>query len=203
MKIIKLFTWTVVLIFITANAYSQSKFGLRQGAAVTTFSEKGDLLDNDHITGSYAASLFCDLSLSKSFVLQPEINYLRKGRNNETFELNTTIPTDYMVNYLQVPVLLQFRDARSMEKSGSYFFVNAGPYAAFALNNKTRTDNGLPISDANDTDWGATFGVGYQTPIFKQNIRFDLRYDMGLSQISNQPSDYRSKALSLTIGIVL
>ena len=56
---------------------------------------------------------------------------------------------------------------------------------------------------AKKTDWGATVGIGFQTPICNQQIRFDLRYDIGMSEIGNQPSDYRTKALSLTVGIQL
>lgn len=203
MKTIYLFLLTFVLILSSTVSYAQNQFGIRQGAAVTTFSEKGDLLDNDHVTWSYTAGASYDLALSKSLAIQPEINYIRKGRSNETFELNTNNPTDYMVHYLQVPVLFQFRDAKMLEKSGSTFYINAGPYAAFALSDQVRQSNTVQTSASTKTDWGATFGVGYQTPICKQDIRFDLRYDMGLSSIANQPSDYRSKALSLTVGIVL
>lgn len=61
----------------------------------------------------------------------------------------------------------------------------------------------VPVDDSKNTDWGAVFGIGVQTPIRGKEVRFDLRYDMGLSEIANQPTDYRTKALSLTVGIIL
>jgi hypothetical protein len=190
-----------VLVLLTTTLNAQNQFGMRMGSAVTTFADKGDLLDNTHVTWSYTAGAFYDVSLSKSFSIQPEINYVRKGRNDETSELNATIPTDYMLHYLQVPVLFQYRDANSQAKSGSFFYINAGPYAAIALGDQMRPSNSVQTSESSKTDWGATFGVGYQTPICKKDIRFDLRYDMGLSSVANQPDDFHSKALSLTVGI--
>jgi len=192
-----------VLISLTTGLYAQNQFGLRQGAAVTTLSMKGDLLDNSNVTFSYVASAFYDLQLNKSFAIQPEINYIRKGRYNETSQLNISNPTDFLLHYVQVPVLLQFRDAKTMEQSGSCFYINAGPYAAFVAGNQTRPSNSALVQESSKADWGATFGIGYQTPIFKKDIRFDLRYDMGLSSIANQPDDYHTKALSFTLGIAL
>jgi hypothetical protein len=198
----------LALMLISTSAFAQINFGLRNGIAATTFSDKGDLYNDNNVTFSYTAGAFATIPVYKSFAIQPELNYVRKGRSNETTELNTTVETDFMLHYLQVPVLLQYRNDQMLNKSGSVFYINAGPYAAFVLNTQTRVsgDNEgtpVPVSDSKNTDWGTTFGIGFQTPIFKKDICFDLRYDMGLSEIEQQPADYRTKALSLTIGIVL
>jgi hypothetical protein len=37
--------------------------------------------------------------------------------------------------------------------------------------------------------------------VWQQDLRFNLRYNMGLSEIAGQPADYRTKALALTVGI--
>ncbi len=193
----------LALVLISTTTYAQTNFGLRTGVAVTTFANKGDLTDNSNVTVSCIAGGFLDIPISKSLFIQPEINYLRKGRSNETAELNTTVKTDYMVHYLQVPVLLQYRDVNLLKNSGSSFYVNAGPYAAFGLNSQTRPSNSLLATDSSKADWGATVGIGFQTPMCSKNVRFDLRYDIGMSEIANQPVDYRTKGLSLTVGIAL
>ncbi len=108
-----------------------------------------------------------------------------------------------MVHYLEVPVLLQFRDNEMKDDHGYILYVNAGPYIAFALDDQSKP-NLLNIPAANKkNDWGATIGVGMQTPICGKDIRFDLRYDLGLAEIANQPTDYRTKALNFTVGISL
>jgi hypothetical protein len=195
------------LMLLTTSTFAQTSFGFRTGVAATTLSAKGDLFNDNNITVSYTAGVFSTISLNKSLAIQPELNYVRKGRSNETTQLNTTTETDFLIDYLQVPVLFQYRNDQMLNKSGSVFYINAGPYAGFVLSTKTKTsgnsEGSIPpaTTDEKNTDWGATMGIGFQTPIFKQNIRFDLRYDMGLSEIAQQPTDYRTKALSLTVGI--
>jgi hypothetical protein len=198
-----------ILMLVPLSTYAQTGFGFRNGIAATTLSAKGDLYNDNNVTFSYTAGLFSTISINKFLAIQPEVNYVRKGRSNETSELNTTTKTDFLLDYLQVPVLIQYRNDQMLNKSGSVFYINAGPYAAFVLNTKTRVSDvgessaDLTLDDSKNTDWGATMGIGFQTPVFKQKICFDLRYDMGLSEIANQPTDYRTKALSLTIGIQL
>ncbi len=197
----------LAIMLISTSAFAQINFGLRNGIAATTFADKGNLANNNSVTFSYTAGAFASIPVIKSFEIRPELNYVRKGRSNETSELNTSVETDFMLHYLQVPVLFQYRDAQMLNKSGSVFYFNAGPYAAFPLNTQTRvSDNNegtlVPVGDSKNSDWGATMGIGFQTPIFKKDICFDLRYDMGLSEIEQQPTDYRTKSLSLTVGIV-
>ena len=199
----------LALTLISTATFAQINIGLRHGIAATTFSDKGNLYQDNKVTLSYTAGAFFTVPVTKSLAIQPEINYVRKGRSNETTELNTPIETDFMLHYLQVPVLLQYRNDQLLNKSGSVFYINGGPYAAFALTTQTRVSKSneggilVPVENSNKTDWGATLGIGFQTPIRGKDVRFDLRYDMGLSEIELQPTEYRSKALSLTIGILL
>ena len=197
-------TLTVLIILLASTAtFAQVTFGLRAGAAVTTFANRGDLTDNINVTVSPLAGAFLDLPLSKSFFIQPEVHYLRKGRSEETTEISAAAKADFMIHYLQVPVLLQYRDDHLVDNHKYVFYISAGPYAGFALGSQMNPDNNIHLTDNNKTDFGASFGVGFQKPFFSKNIRFDLRYDMGVAEIANQPSDYRTKALSLTVGIVL
>ena len=194
---------------VSVATFSQTTFGLRQGAAITTLSAKGDLYNDNNVSYSYNAGIFATIPVNSFLSIQPEVNYVRKGRCNETTELNTTTETDFLLHYMQVPVLLQYRNNQLFNKSASVFFINAGPYAGFVLNTQTRVSESseggmlVPVDDSKNTDWGAVFGIGVQTPIRGKEVRFDLRYDMGLSEIANQPTDYRTKALSLTVGIIL
>lgn len=203
MKTINYFLGTMLLVLITNATFAQINYGLRNGVAATTFSLKGNLPDNNNVTFSYTAGAFVDLPLTKALFIQPEINYVRKGRNLETTQLNSSIETDYTIHYLQIPFLLQYRDDEMQNRHGYIFYVNAGPYAAFALNDQTKPELAGMYAESLKNDWGATLGIGVQTPIVGKDIRFDLRYDMGLSKIANQPEDYRTKALSLTVGISL
>jgi hypothetical protein len=207
MKTEKSIMLALALTLISTSTFAQINFGLRSGIAATTLSDKGNLYQDNKVTFSYTGGVFATIPVVKSFAIQPELNYVRKGRSNETSELNTTVETDFMLHYLEVPVLFQYRNDQMLNKSGSVFYINAGPYAAFPLNTQTRTANdnenstAVSVADSKNTDWGATMGIGFLTPVFRKNICFDLRYDMGLSEIEQQPTEYRTKALSLTVGI--
>jgi len=207
MKTKSILLFVAISLLAPAALFAQTAFGLRTGVAATTLSAKGDLYNDNNVTFSFTAGAFSTIQLNKSLAVQPELNYVRKGRSNETTELNTTTETDFLLDYLQIPVLFQYRNDQLLNKSGSVFYIHAGPYAGFVLNTKTRaSDNDentpeIETDDSKNTDWGATMGIGFQTPIFKQDICFDLRYDMGLSEIAQQPTDYRTKALSLSVGI--
>lgn len=196
-----------VLMLISSATFAQVNFGLRSGIAASTFSDKGNLYNDHEVTYSYTGGVFVNVPVIKSFAVQPELNYVRKGRSNETTELNTATKTDFMIHYLEVPILFQYRNDQMLNKSGSEFYINAGPYAAFALNTQTRTSGNnegslVAVNDSKNNDWGVTFGVGFQTPIFKKDICFDLRYDMGVTEIELQPAEYRTKCLNLTVGMV-
>ena len=209
MKTQKSMIFAVALLLISTATFAQINIGVHHGFAGTTFSNKGDIYDNAHMTWSYTAGAFITIPVIKSFAVQPEINYVRKGRSNETTELNSLMETDFMIQYLQVPVLLQYRNDEILKQSGSVFYIHAGPYAALALNPQTRESNSsdgglmMTVEESDNNDWGATLGIGFQTYIRQKEVLFDLRYDMGLSEIEAQPDDYRTKALSLTIGILL
>ncbi len=203
MKTIYSFFGALLLVFISTATFAQINYGFRTGVAATTFALSGDLPDNNNVTFSYTAGAFLGLPVSKSFFIQPEINYLRKGRSSETGQLNTSIETDYTIHYLQVPVLFQYRDNEMQNDHGYIFYINAGPYVAFPLVDHTKPLMANNTTEKMKNDWGTAIGIGIQTPVLGKNIRFDLRYDMGLSEIANQPENYRTKALSLTIGIML
>lgn len=203
MKTINYSLYVLLFVLISTASYAQINFGVRNGVAATTFAPKGNLPDNNNVTFAYTAGAFLDLPVSKSLFVQPEINYVRKGRSMETTELNTSIETDYTIHYLQIPVLLQYRDDEMQNKHGYIFYFNAGPFAALALEDQTNPVLAVKPAESRKADWGATLGIGIQTPICGKDIRFDLRYDMGLSEIASQPDDYRTKALSLTVGIAL
>lgn len=209
MKAKNSFMLASVLLLVSSVSFAQVSMGLRQGIAATTFSDLGDLYDNSNIICSYTAGAFFTIPLMNSLSVQPEVNYIRKGRSNETTELDASFGTDFMLHYLQVPVLFQYQNIEILNNPESVLFINAGPYTAFALNPQTRethrdeSDYVVNVKESNNNDWGAIFGVGLQTPIRGKDVRFDLRYDMGLSEIEAQPADFRTKSLSLTIGLLL
>jgi hypothetical protein len=202
------------LIIITAllasnvpfKAGAQFAIGTRHGIAISTLSKPGDLCDNDNLTASYTGGLFVNIPMVKQLSLQPEINYIRKGRCDENNPGNN-VGTTCNYNYLQIPVLARYTRGLGNSSKSSLFF-NAGPYSSLLLKTDNHLANGdeVPASqvkeDKKTPDFGLVMGGGVIFPVKKVKIQFDLRYDLGLTKLDNQPSDYRTKSLSIAAGIL-
>jgi hypothetical protein len=208
MKTSKMITLVLVLSSLIPNiANAQVSFGTRHGLAVSTISKTGDIYDNADLSASYTGGLFVSIPLYSNLAIQPEINYIRKGRCNEK-ELNgTNLETCCKYDYLQLPVLARYSASLSPGSKTNLFF-NAGPYAALMLKSENRLINGdelpsgLGVKDAKTPDFGLILGGGVEFPVRSFKVQFDLRYDMGLNKIDGQPDDFRTKSMSLGAGLI-
>ncbi len=190
------------------NVSAQVEWGIRDGVAASTFSGKGNLADNSHVIVSNLVGTFLTIPVRQGLAVQPEFNYLKKGRSNEESIPGTSGKTSFIQNYLQLPLQFQYRSQDILPSGKQVFYFNAGPYAAFNLSHEQQMENNdetlIRLSGENKkTDWGLVFGLGLQTPLWQRKMRMDLKYDLGLSSIEGQPENYKTKCLSLTVGIVL
>lgn len=191
---------------IPGIAAAQISVGTRQGITFSTLSRTGDIYDNDNIVTSYTGGIFMTVPVKGSFSFAPEVNYIRKGRSNET-NTNSAVELSTHYDYIQVPLLARYNSALSNNDKYNIFF-HAGPYAAYLLKSQSKPAgsnewiNDPGESDDKYPDFGIVAGGGVTVPINKIKLQFDLRYDMGLSKLNNQPDDYRTKAISLAAGIL-
>ena len=208
MKTNKLMSIAAMLIMtIPFHAGAQVSIGTRQGITFSTLSQIGNLYDNNQIAVSYTGGIFANIPVKGALAFQPELNYIRKGRCSETELSGTSQETDCNYNYLQVPVMMRYT-ADLTGKSSTKIFFNAGPYAAFLFKTESKLKSGeeLPANTLTDNhkdpDLGFILGGGITVPLSKFRIQLDLRYDMGLTKLNNQPDDFRTKSLSLAAGIL-
>ncbi|PKP46954.1 MAG: hypothetical protein CVT94_13020 [Bacteroidetes bacterium HGW-Bacteroidetes-11] len=196
----------VMATILTAPVHAQISFGTRHGVTISTLAKTGDLYDNEEMHFAYTGGIFVTAPVKGVFAIQPELNYICKGRSNESSEF---IESNYQsrYHYLQIPVLARFNTHLSMtEKTKVYF--NAGPYASALLKSQNKPENVSDWKDDKyndvdkDPDFGLVLGMGVTFPVNKLTLQADLRYDMGLSKLNYQPDDYRTKALGITIGII-
>jgi opacity protein-like surface antigen len=167
--------------------------------SISTLSKTGDIYDNEELKIAYTGGVFAQFHLKPSFTIQPELNYLCKGRSsdNENSE-------DATFHYLQIPVLAGYEF--DLNKSLSAY-LNAGPFVAPMLKSEYKGISGTEINSNAEgtdkkTDFGLILGGGILIPVNKVKIMVDLRYDLGLGKLNKQPDDFRTKALSLTTGIM-
>lgn len=177
--------------------------GFKTGMTLSTFSKTGNLYDNDHGTVAFTAGAFRAIPLQGGFSLMPELNYVRKGRSAHMVLPGFTAEADYCIHYLQLPLQLQYVNQQIVKVSGAQIHFLAGPYLAYAFKDKISGNlPGQPTSVPEDPkhDLGFSMGMGYQFPLASNFMRLDLKYDMGMTKMANQPDNFRTKALSLTLG---
>ncbi len=160
--------------------------------------------------------VFINIGFSKSFSLQPEINYSSQG-----YSITDGMSTETLNNKaVNVPVLMKF----ALGKSNLKFFVNAGPYAGILLNSKkTNNINGLVVENlidfatdknkeisTNRFDYGLQGGAGIQINLGGPKLELEGRYQYGLADpliyASKKPSYIgetgRNRIITGTIGLL-
>ncbi|HPT14027.1 MAG TPA: porin family protein [Bacteroidales bacterium] len=199
-------TAMVSIMLLSFPAIAQISVGTRQGISFSTLSKIGDIYDNNQFTTSYTGGIFLTVPVKGHLSFAPEVNFIRKGRSDEQNEITLGNVSKHY-DYLQVPVMVRYNS--TLTESDNYtIFFNAGPYAGFLLKSQTKKAgssewiNDSYESNDKDPDFGLMAGGGVTVPLNKCKLQFDLRYEMGLSKLNNQPEDYRTKAISLAAGIL-
>jgi len=197
-----------VAFFGVNSAEAQVKPMVRLGIAASTLSSIGDLYDNDCISVSYVAGGAAIIPIKGIVSVQPELNLIRKGRYDNERVSGTRVKSLLFIDYIQVPVLFRITPTSLTEGLKSKVFFNVGPYGSLLLNAKSRVKNGGKSvttdqkDNLKDSDFGLILGSGIQFPFNKMTFQIDLRYDMGLTKVSEISDDYNTKSLSLAFGIL-
>ncbi|MGL2963256.1 porin family protein [Flavobacterium sp. RSB2_4_14] len=180
------------------------KFGVKAGVnfANLTASEDLTMKVGFHIGG------FMEYKLSKKFTLQPELLYSTQGAKYQGSDaLSGYIisgESNYKLAYLNLPVMAKYYVS-------SKFSLEAGPQIGFLLSAKNEFDYsgtllGEPISesgevdikdDFNAFDYGINFGAGYD---FNDKISLGLRYNLGLSDVSDFYYFDKNSVIQLSLG---
>lgn len=211
---------TVFAIFITGLSnfssaqYSQWNFGF-EGGPSATFTVGNDAVDLDTKPDfGFLVGLFGQYNFNQNYSLKLATNYQQKGSKLEISQPDLA-GNDYVLDgkikmyYITIPLL--FRGAY-----GDYvkFFFNTGPYLGILLSNKTTIDANSQYNEpgrevdntdsTKSTDFGITAGIGLQIPIAtKSLLTFEIRDDIGLTNISDYTTDGSTKtnSLSLIVGL--
>lgn len=171
--------FTVVLSSVLVNA--QVNFGIKAGLNNSTLGgDDADIAGKKSNTG-YNVGVIAAIPLSKHFVFQPEI--MLSANQGMEFRPTTTSETNYNLNYVNIPLLIQYKSMG--------FYGEAGPYFGFLTSGKIKTKIGTTTTETDiknsfdGTDMGVALGTGY---IMKSGLGFGVRYNMGLQNIYDATS---------------
>ena len=177
----------VLIVFISGIIYAQSvQFGLKGGLNGTNLNFENSTDGNYKL--AWHAGALAHIHLSKQFALQPEVMYSEQGANIK----EGTYEYDINLNYINVPVLLQY-----MTSSG--FRLQTGPQFGYLVH----AENEAPGADAEINsgykkfDFSWTVGAGYK---FASGFGIDARYNHGLTDVHEViPTDIQNRVFQVGI----
>lgn len=188
----KLFNLFLISCSLVMTANAQVQMGVKGGFNLSEMLTSGSpttLVNGNTQTMRYFpittfhGGVFFSIPLAKKWVFQPELLYSLQGSTGKP-EGNyyVTATEDYRFGYLNVPLLIKYKFPLG-------FFAETGPQVGLLLSAKI---NETMVGDVNtihynikdqlkSTDLSWALGAGYCSPF---NIGFDIRYNLGLSNIN-------------------
>jgi Outer membrane protein beta-barrel domain len=196
-----------LLILLTFTVNAQLKFGIKEGINLSTQSELGMLWDNNDIKTGFTLGATFDYRFHSVISIQTELNYKTEGSAYEVKETSSKKGVNINYDYYNVPLLVKARFNEQLGLSESWLVsFYGGPYYSYL--NKSESEiknNGITTvtdikDDANESDYGMIFGGEVSRIFSKGELYFDLRYEMGLNDISVIDEDLRNKVIGIGIG---
>ena len=184
----------ILTLACAAPAHAQISYGLKAGMNFANVAIDADEAPSPDGRVGVLAGMFATIPMPWRLTLQPEAIYTVKGASFE-FE---GLETNYIVDYVEVPVLARFRVLKSA-------YVLAGPSMAFRVRARNRIAFGGSTeeidldADVETFDLGVVGGVGIDIGRWL----VDARYTYGVSDTDKDTSDevkIHNRAFSLSAG---
>ncbi|MGA0559845.1 porin family protein [Larkinella sp. VNQ87] len=157
----------------------------------------------------FTGGLVINYGIGNVFSIQPEILYTRRAVKFAGEDQGQTFSVQASVNAVEVPLLLKLSFGRKTR-----FFVNAGPYASYALDARTKVvfagetllDEKIKPEDNNGRiEYGVTGGLGVSIPAGPGSILVEGRYHYSLGTNADpQPAEYVSQQVAtFSVGYLI
>lgn len=186
----------MLLVFFATYAHAQmnAEVGVKGGINVSNLSTDANTTYESrtgfHI-GPYANLKFGNVGV------QPEVLYSQQGTQASFSQAANDFRQDY--TYLNIPIMVKFYLVGGLN-------IHAGPQFGMLLSAKGTTidDDGnartLNRDVVNNSDISAAFGAGWDAPF---GLSLTVRYLLGLSDISDQSFETKSRIFQISVGYML
>lgn len=148
-------------------------------------------------TNGIQAGMSFQAGISPVFSLVSELYYMRKGGKLKVNTPLTASESTLRLNTLELPVLARIHVGK--------FYMNAGPSIAYNISGKREINNQptkLLFNNSNEAfkrfESGIQMGGGLEFPIKQKRIALDIRYNYGLTNISNN-KEIHNRALMISL----
>ncbi|MFC5409844.1 porin family protein [Larkinella bovis] len=149
----------------------------------------------------FTGGVVINYGIGNVFSIQPEILYTRRSMKFAGEEVGQKYSLQASVNTVEVPLLLKLSFGRKTR-----FFINAGPYAAYALDarvkfvvdGQTMVDETQKLTKDDDRlEYGVTGGLGVSIPAGPGSLLIEGRYHYSLGTDADpKPTDYVSQQVA-------
>lgn len=182
--------------------FSQIRYGAKLGANISSlkFSDDEGMDLSSRISPLLGG--FLEYGLSDKFALQGELVYSNEGGkfSADTYfdGMEEPINVDYTIknSYLNIPLLAKY-------KFGNGLSLQAGPQFGFLMSSKLKMEAGGEEDeqdlkdDMESMNTSIALGAAYE---LESGLGFDLRYNMGLSNVMKDMGDETVKQNTLQIS---
>jgi hypothetical protein len=184
-------------VLVSQAMMAQFHLGAKAGANITKIDGKAF---KDEFRYGYHLGGFMEVRLGNKFVLQPEVLFnqfttsVDSSFNNVYHNAFNSSQSDRKLNYLSIPILLNYR------LIGSFVSLQAGPQFGVLMNSdKNLLQNGGEAFTKGDLSMlgGVQFKIGM--------IRLNGRYMVGLSNLNDIGSSekWKSEGFQVSLGLAL
>ena len=181
----------ILTIASAAPALAQMSYGVKAGINYADVSFDGDVASSGRV--GLLAGGFVTLPLCGWLAAQAEVIYTVKGTSVDIAD----IETDFIVDYVEVPLLARISFRKNM-------YVAGGPSMAFRVRARSRTDFGGSTEEIDVKDDVESFDLGVVGAVgieFGKWV-FDGRYTHGLSDLDpSEDAKTRNRVFSFSAGI--
>lgn len=192
-KIILLFPFLIAFLFV--NAQSPINIGLKAGYSSSKIKVDSEQF-NEGSVNNYLAGAFVRINLGKIY-LQPEAYFNSKGgKLKETVGSPSETVNSFDLKAVDVPILLGYK---IFEEGPVNLRVNAGPVLSFFTDKKLNTQQTFETKDIKDNFFGWQYGAGVDFMF----LSLDVRVENSFGDIYTGPSDVKSNAFLVSLGIKL
>lgn len=213
---------SALLFLAFMNTLSAQKIlGLRAGINISNWATE-NLLEEDSETNSifgYQTGLLAEFNINERLAFQPEILYIQKGLGFklEDFGFGTASENEFVLNYLEIPMLLKIRFRPSTDAPSFYSVI--GPSVGYILSGKNKAtftfmgmtesiSEKIDLDDAGFSrfDFSLLAGFGINIPTGPGNIIVDFRYLLGLNNLNDESGDEikaRNRGFGFTAGYTI
>lgn len=186
----------VLAMVLASSAMAQLSVGPRAAVNFSNAAFDSEGVNSGNRLG-FAFGAAAEIGVSERFAIQPELLFSQSGFIlKDEFELSDElVDLDVRYNYLQIPLLAKLK----FGSGAAVFNLFAGPHVGFGLGDITLKTKVMGEKETETQSWedtgytkfdfGVTGGIGVSFPVGQGKLGLDLRYQLGLSNLSDDGDD--------------